>query len=515
VNPVRVLVVDDHPGYAEMIVSRLSTTGWSMSVATSGEEALEILQREEIEILASDFHILPGINGAELVAAAVAFQPDLYCIIFTGFHERKAAVDALRAGVSEFLDKSERMEYDLADAIRRGIQSITLSRLGRQLLETDDEQQIFDILMTSLADIGRFDGSCLAVLSRHAVCTVERAVNLRTRETLRQARLERPDSAYRYVIDEQVVYLPPLIQPAGRTLTPFFETSQSIAIVPLILKGERGALGIELTEAKRLGIEDVRLLNQLARSISLALEMVHQQQERLRLEREIADDTKDLLARAAMHEIKNPLNAVTGLLQIAADVLPNGIRDSLLDNVSRINIALNDHFAELIRGEETSREDIVVAELVQDALTRFRIHPLRGKVDLVEQTSPALPTIVGHRALLVSAIVNLLDNAASFASQSPDPKVRIRADYAAATDQVEILVADNGPGIISENLGRIYDYAFSTRRESGHTGYGLAFVKDIVELNGGRVSVQSDEGQGATFTLSLPPGSLSQEAQNT
>ncbi|HYR78939.1 MAG TPA: response regulator [Candidatus Dormibacteraeota bacterium] len=281
-NPTRVLIVDDEPGYAQLLASRLSRTGWSIADASSGEAALQILQRDEIDILASDYLMLDGMDGAELVHSAIAFRPNLYSIIFTGWKERDFAVQALRAGVSEFLDKTDRLDDDLEQAIRRGIQMISLSRLGHQLLESDDERRVFDLLIECLANLGRFDGFCLAVLSCHDECRVERAVDLKTRTDYTPSEFGRPDSAYRYVIEQQAVYLPPVFAPPDRVLQPFFETSKSIAVVPLTLKGERGALGIEHQEPNRLTVEDVRFLNYVAQWISLALERLLQQQERVR-----------------------------------------------------------------------------------------------------------------------------------------------------------------------------------------------------------------------------------------
>ena len=510
-NPTTVLIVDDHPGYADILASRLRDTGWTIRTATSAEAALEILQRETVDILASDFRLLQ-MNGAELVKRALALQPELYSIIFTGWQEREFAVESLRAGVSDFIDKSARIDADLRRAIQRGIEAVTISRLGRKLLEAETETEIFDQLIASLMSLSEFDGCCLAVLAPTDSFRIARAVDLNNGEEYSTATIEQTDSAYRYVIAQQLVYLPPLFMPTAGTLRPFFDRSQSIAVVPLTLRGKKGALGIEHQHKDRVGVEDVRLLNHIAQWISLAVERLHQQHERVRLEREIADDTRDRRARAAFHEIKNPLNNLAALVQLISNQLSGDARDSLLDNVTRINTALNQRIKPFIRGEDTPREDIVVADLIQEALTRFRLYPSLRPPSIVEKISPALPTFVGHRSLLVSALVSLLQNGATAVARSESPTLSVCADYAPGRDRLEILVTDNGRGIPEQNMDRIFDYAFTTAEDSTNTGYGLAFVKDVVELSDGRVTVDSREDQGATFKLSFPANTLNRQS---
>jgi signal transduction histidine kinase len=510
-NPTRVLIVDDEPGFAAVLAASLEDAGWHIMVATSGEEALRIMQEEPVDVLASDYLMPDGMDGAELVNKALAVLPNLYSIIFTGWGERDAAIQALRAGVAGFLDKGPRLDEELEPAIRRGIQMVTLTRLGRQLLETDRENDILDLLIDSLDKLGRFHGCCIAILKQEQGCRVERAIDLQTGETYGSEQLDQADSAYRYVIEEQTVYLPPLFEPAGRELRPYFETSHSIAVVPLTVKGEPGALGIEHRELNRFGVEDIRILRQIGQWVTLAFDRLHQQQERVRLERKIAEGDQGDLARAALHEIRNPLNNLAFVVQEAADELSGESKRSLLDNISRINGALT-RINQFIR-KKNVRENVVVSQVVRDAV--FRFEELYVKPAVEKQISSALPMIVGDHSRLVSAIVNLLQNGATAtASKFDEARLTIRADYAPARDQVEILVTDNGPGIASQHLDRIFDYAYTTREHEGHTGYGLAFVKDVVENCGGRVSVDTADGRGATFKLSFPAGTVtSQEAQ--
>jgi two-component system sensor histidine kinase FlrB len=105
----------------------------------------------------------------------------------------------------------------------------------------------------------------------------------------------------------------------------------------------------------------------------------------------------------------------------------------------------------------------------------------------------------GSRAALVSAVQNLVDNALQMGS------TRVRVEVAVGTEDsrpLRVRVLDNGPGISSESLGRIFEPFYSTRRAG--TGLGLAVVQAVVQSHGGRVEVASQPGRETVFTLELP-----------
>ena len=71
-------------------------------------------------------------------------------------------------------------------------------------------------------------------------------------------------------------------------------------------------------------------------------------------------------------------------------------------------------------------------------------------------------------------------------------------------DYIVVTVADNGPGIKSENLEKVFDPFFTTRAECGGTGLGLSICHGIILEHGGRITASSEYGDGATFTVALP-----------
>jgi two-component system phosphate regulon sensor histidine kinase PhoR len=113
--------------------------------------------------------------------------------------------------------------------------------------------------------------------------------------------------------------------------------------------------------------------------------------------------------------------------------------------------------------------------------------------------------VLAHEVRLEQVFVNLIDNAVKF--NRPEGEVRI--DVSRDGERAVVKVKDNGMGIPSRDLPRIFERFYrvdkARSRATGGTGLGLAIVKHAVEQMGGSVSVESRLGQGSIFTVALPP----------
>jgi signal transduction histidine kinase len=117
--------------------------------------------------------------------------------------------------------------------------------------------------------------------------------------------------------------------------------------------------------------------------------------------------------------------------------------------------------------------------------------------------APELPPIVGDQEALTRVVHNLLDNAAKYSPGEPT----IWLDAAHEGDALVVRVRDAGVGIPRPDQGRVFDRFFRGSRLGASvkgTGLGLAIVKHAVEAHGGRVTFESEAGQGAVFTVRLP-----------
>ncbi len=238
-----------------------------------------------------------------------------------------------------------------------------------------------------------------------------------------------------------------------------------------------------------------------------ALGSVDDTTERTRLEAVRTDFVANI-----SHELKTPVGALALLAETLHAEDDEGVRqrlsERLVHEAHRVGRTIDD-LLELSRIEvERSpvREPVAVHLVIAEAVDRVRqgADLRRIKVEVIEP-SPRL-TVVGERRQLVSAIGNLLDNAIKYSDEDATIAVSTSTDG----QSVDISVADQGIGIPERDLERIFERFYrvdrARSRETGGTGLGLAIVRHVATNHGGEVRVQSQEGLGSTFTLTIPAG---------
>jgi signal transduction histidine kinase len=150
-------------------------------------------------------------------------------------------------------------------------------------------------------------------------------------------------------------------------------------------------------------------------------------------------------------------------------------------------------------------ETLKVTDLVEDALRMNASSMVRHELQLVREYDPGLPMITIEKHKVLQILVNLIRNAkhACDASGSKDKRLTVRVHPAEGGARVRIEVVDNGVGIEPENLTRIFNHGFTTKRD-GH-GFGLhSGALAAKELGGSLIADSRGPGQGATFTLEFP-----------
>ena len=145
-----------------------------------------------------------------------------------------------------------------------------------------------------------------------------------------------------------------------------------------------------------------------------------------------------------------------------------------------------------------------VGPIVDDALRAVEPQRLQTGAKVIRTLAPGLPQIYVDRDALSGVLVDLLQNAFKYTG----PEKRISVLARAAGPSVEIVVEDNGPGIPGSDQKRIFDKFYRGKDPLDRTiegsGLGLSMVKHILKAHGGKVSVRSELGKGAAFTVLLP-----------
>jgi two-component system, NtrC family, sensor histidine kinase AtoS len=209
--------------------------------------------------------------------------------------------------------------------------------------------------------------------------------------------------------------------------------------------------------------------------------------------------TLGTLASAIGHELRNPLgviqNAAHALGQRADD--PDRVRrlaETVTTEVQRATRVIAD-VVDFVRAQPPRRHPVGVSGLVEETLYRVDV-PERIAVEC--DLSPDLPVLRLDGQQMAQVLENLIRNAVEAIPESGS----IRLTASRVEDRIELAVADDGPGIPPQDLERIFEPLFTTKRTG--TGMSLAISKRLVEAHGGALRVATVPGQGATFTISLP-----------
>ncbi len=233
--------------------------------------------------------------------------------------------------------------------------------------------------------------------------------------------------------------------------------------------------------------------------------------EREALIRELAAKNAELerFTYTASHDLKSPLVTIRGFLSFLERDALEGNQEQLKADIQRIHRAtermgrLVDELLELSRVGRVvgPAKPVPFGELAEEAASLVAGRIAERRVQL--RIAGDLPIVRGDRVRLLQVVQNLLDNAVKFMGDRDDPRVEIGARQDG--DETVLYVRDNGIGIEAGDHDRVFGLFDKLDPEGEGTGVGLALVKRIVELHGGRIWIESTgRGRGATFCFTLP-----------
>jgi signal transduction histidine kinase len=211
-----------------------------------------------------------------------------------------------------------------------------------------------------------------------------------------------------------------------------------------------------------------------------------------------------LLAAGVAHEVNTPLAVISTYAQmLAKQISGDDQKSKLLEKIAKQTFRASEIVNSLLNFSRTSPVEFVdvdVNRIVRETLNLID-HQLRtASVEVKLNLEASLPPVSGNAGKLQQVFLNLFLNARDAMSSGGVLAVRTWSDDGVA----RIDVADNGEGIASENLERIYDPFFTTKGARKGTGLGLSVTYGIVREHGGSIEVESQPGMGTRFHLELP-----------
>ncbi|CAG0928902.1 two-component system, NarL family, sensor histidine kinase EvgS [Thermoflexales bacterium] len=263
----------------------------------------------------------------------------------------------------------------------------------------------------------------------------------------------------------------------------------SVSVVPMVDANYVNLYGSNITERKQAEAQREELIREL-------------EAKNAELER---------FTYTVSHDLKSPLVTITGFLgYLEKDALAGNVEKVRTDIQRVVQAAekMRRLLHELLELSRIGRLLNPPAVVVFETIAREAIELVRGRLEMrgvrVSLASD-LPCVYGDQARLVEVIQNLLDNAAKFMGDQAEPQITIGQQGRAGDGKPILFVRDNGLGIDPQYHDRVFGLFDKLDPHSEGTGIGLALVKRIVEVHGGRIWLESaGANQGTTFFFTLP-----------
>ena len=399
-------------------------------------------------------------------------------------------------------------------------QTATSQVLGVISSSPTDLQPVFETILANATRLGstdygaifRFDGEVFRLATAQYVSPQMTTLADRTFPP------DRGTAVGRVALEKRIIHIPD-VSADPEWLPPEEyrkEEIRTVLAVPMLKENTLvGAIAVYRRETRPFTESQISLLKTFADQAVIAIEnaRLFQEIQEKNAQLEAANRHKSQFLANVSHELRTPLNSIIGFTRIVLRRSEGKIETLQKENLQKVLIS-SDHLLTLINElldlakieagrMEAFAETFKLDEIIRVATTTVEPLLRNGNVKLVTEIAPDIPPMKTDRDKLKQSVLNLLSNAVKFTEKGEIKVAAWRDDGI-----LKLTVSDTGIGMKKEALDLIFEEFrqadMSSTRKYGGTGLGLAIVKKFINLMGGDIVVESEEGKGSKFTITLP-----------
>jgi PAS domain S-box-containing protein len=484
-----VLVVDDEQDIRDASERILSRAGYQVQKASRGDQALDIINKDSVDIVLLDLK-MPGMDGLEVLARIREQNTQIQVIVITGYATVETAIEAMKQGAYDFIPKPFEPDQ-LRIVVHRAWEKIRFVReaekleqeRNRTLSDLDTEKSRVRTIIES------FPSGVVVTDSKGMVVLM--------------------NPAFKHLLGLD----PDLI--AGKEIEAYLPDKELCQLVMEISRGkyvdydDLGDYEFSVSNEKHLLARGQPVLGERKECLGAVLNIVDISDMKL------LDQLKSEFVAKVSHELRSPLSTIHEQLalvikdMVGEDYAQDQNILARAQEKTRGLIALIGDLLDLSRIEEGiichEPQPIRLEEIIKNNIVFLETRASQKKQSLtLELPETPLPELIADPIALESIFGNLITNAINYTQDGGDIIITVEM----AGINVRVRVKDNGFGIADKYLDKIFDRFYrvkddKTRYITG-TGLGLPIVKGLLDSMGGLIDVESEPGKGSVFTVLLP-----------
>ncbi len=483
----RILVVDDEEIIRIGCLRILEDSTFHVDLAENGRVGLGKVKADGYDLVLLDL-MMPEMGGMELLDEIQKLDPKIVCIIITGFATIETAVDAVKKGAYDYLPKPFTPD-EFRAKVNRGLEK------RRLILEAEKLREERDRNLLECSNEKTRTLSIVSCMSEGLIATNRMGqIVLINPSALKMLRLK----------DTRVI---------GRTVdgllgNPDLEKNIAETLERVTKTATLTRLEISTSDGRFLQPNITPILDDNGERLGTVTVLLDITEEKK------VEKMKSDFVRLVSHELKAPIGAIEGYLNLIIDGLTANNPEKEKEIIKRSRdkaeslLELINDLLDLSRTERKATSNVMapvdVPEILKETINFYQNEAKAKSISLQMTFAEQLPKILGSAEDLARLFANLVSNAIKYTPENGG--VNIRAER--RNSHLAISVQDTGIGISKEDLTKIFDEFYRAKnaisKKISGTGLGLSIAKKIAEEHKGYIEVESEPNKGSTFRVALP-----------